>query len=217
MVPIIIKALLVHGASWNDAAETIRTALAIPNDWRAIQRIQTRFLGYGEVDPERTLTSTDQRATLIGWGTLPREQAHVFNVPLPPCLSASKQMRKLTVTLAWFSPINTRHRNYRQGQLWFDVKADGFGVSKADLDADTARRGTVEHRVFEGTKVRGYAEGDVLAVTVNCRDGAGTCTDDIPYALAVTLEVAEGVGLPIYEQVSERIRPKVPVGVAATR
>ncbi|MGO8752937.1 MAG: hypothetical protein ACLQNE_43905 [Thermoguttaceae bacterium] len=134
-------------------------------------------------------------------------------MPLPPCLSASKEKRRLTVTLAWFSPINTRHRSYRQAQLWFHLNEDELGVSRVDLDSDSARRGTVEHRVFEGEKVRGFLENQRFAIKVSCKDGAGKCDDEIPYALAVTLEVAEGLEMPIYQEIAERIQLKVPVGV----
>ena len=58
-----------------------------PPDCRRSRRLQVRFLGYGEVDPQRTLVSTEQRATIIGWGRLTREKARVFEVPLPPCLT----------------------------------------------------------------------------------------------------------------------------------
>ena len=85
-IPVIIKALLVHGASWGNAADEIATALSNADmDWRVTQRLQARFLGYGEVDPARAMVSTDQRATIVGWGKLAREKAHVFDVPLPPC------------------------------------------------------------------------------------------------------------------------------------
>ena len=48
------------GHAWGNAADTIKTALTTANtDWRQTQRLQARFLGYGEVAPERTLVSTD--------------------------------------------------------------------------------------------------------------------------------------------------------------
>jgi hypothetical protein len=213
-IPVIIKALLVHGASWGNAADEIATALTNPGmDWRVTQRLQARFLGYGEVDPARAFVSTDQRATIVGWGKLAREKAHVFDVPLPWCLSASKQKRRLTVTLAWLSPVNNRHRSYRQAQLWFDVDGDEIGVNKLNLDSDSARRGTVEHRVFEGERIRAFVEDQRLSITVSCKDGAGKCVDEVPYALAVTLEVAEGLELPIHQEIADRIRARVEIGV----
>ncbi|MDD4788860.1 MAG: S8 family peptidase, partial [Pirellulales bacterium] len=213
-IAVIIKALLVHGASWGNAADEIATNLSSTGmDWRVIQRLQARFLGYGEVDPSRAMVSTDQRATIVGWGKLVREKAHVFDLPLPPSLSASKQKRRLTVTLAWLSPINNRHRSYRQAQLWFHVNENEIGVRKLNLDSDSARRGTVEHRLFEGEKVRGFVENQRLSITVSCKDGAGKCVDEVPYALAVTLEVAAGLELPIYQEIADRIRPKVEIAV----
>jgi len=213
-VAVVVKVLLVHGASWGQPAETIQKALTNSDTgWQEAQRLQSRFLGYGAVDPDRTMAATDQRATIIGWGKLPSDKAHVFDVPLPPCLSAGKFSRRLTVTLAWLSPINTRHKNYRKAQLWFDVNADDLGVDTSDVGSDSARRGTVEHRVFEGQKVRAFVDHQRLSIRVNCRDGAGQCDEEIPYGLAVTLEVAEGLLLPLYAEIAERIRPRVAIEV----
>ena len=52
-----------------------------------------------------------------------------------------------------------------------------------------------------------------LSITVSCKDGAGKCVDEVPYALAVTLEVAEGLEMPIYQEIADRIRPKVEIAV----
>ena len=40
-----------------------------------------------------------------------------------------------------------------------------------------------------------------LEIQVSCRAGAGTLEDEVPYALAITLEVAEELGIDIYEEV----------------
>ena len=147
---VLLKALTVHGASWGNAVQTIRDTFASSAaDWREMQRLQTRFLGYGEVDPGTSLFCTDQRATLIGWGRLASGGGHVFRIPLPPSLGGTQHRRRLTATLAWISPVNPRHKNYRQAYLWFHIPEEDLGVSKAELDADTSRRGTVEHRIFE--------------------------------------------------------------------
>lgn len=211
-IAVLTKALLAHGASWGSAAEIIRTTFqSSASDWREMQRLQSRFLGYGELDPRKSLFCTDQRATMIGWGRLPSGDGHVFHVPLPPSLGGTSHHRRLTVTLAWLSPINPRHKNYRRAYLWFNVPEDQFGVSKAELDADTSRRGTVEHRVFEGNRVRTFVDDETLSLNVNCMEHAGKLTEPVPYALAVTLEVAESIGLPIYNEVRDRIRPRVKI------
>jgi hypothetical protein len=39
----------------------------------------------------------------------------------------------------------------------------------------------------------------------------------IPYGLAVTLEVAEGIDIPIYQQIRARIKPQVAVGASVEK
>lgn len=209
---VLVKALTVHGASWGNAEQTIRGIFdGSTTGWHEMQRLQTQFLGYGEVDSEKSLFCTDQRATMIGWGRLATGGGHVFRVPLPPSLGGTQHHRRLTVTLAWISPINPRHKNYRQAYLWFHVPEKDIGVSRAELDADTSRRGTVEHRIFEGNRVKTFIDGDTLSVKVNCMEHAGELTEHVPYALVVTLEVAESLDLPIYNEIRERIRPRIEI------
>jgi len=48
-VPVISKALLVPGASWGEAGETLdRVFGAAYPDWRDMMRLKCRFLGHGE-------------------------------------------------------------------------------------------------------------------------------------------------------------------------
>ena len=64
-----------------------------------------RFIGCGKVDPTRAQFATDERATVLGWGSLEEGKSHVYNLPLPPtfgcCLSPSsvKTMRYSTPQL----------------------------------------------------------------------------------------------------------------------
>jgi len=59
------------------------------------------------------------------------------------------------------------------------------------------------------------AEDAVLEIPVACFpdavSGDALSAVGIPYALAISLEVAPKTRLPIYEQVRTRIRPRVPV------
>jgi len=89
--------------------------------WQQMARLKQQFLGYGEVDVARCLASDTYRATLLGWANIGEGQGHRFELPLPPSLSASTEVRRLTTTLAWFTPANQQHRDYRRAQLWIDV------------------------------------------------------------------------------------------------
>lgn len=64
-----------------------------------------------------------------------------------------------------------------------------------------------------------FQDGDSILLHVSCKKDATARLDDaIPYGLAVTLEVAEGVQIPIYEQLRTRLQTQVAVGaVEGTR
>lgn len=215
---VLVKCLLVHGASWGAAAQVLEEvfgeAVKKKNDlhqaWRKMLHLKTRFLGYGEVLPERAMFCTDERVTALGWSRIQPNKGHVHSFPLPPALAGLGVKRKLWVTLAWLSPTNPRHRSYRQARLWCNFDKEKLGVAPAEIDSDTARRGTVEHRILEGDGVLAVTEDEVLEVTVSCREDAGGLNNEpVPYALAVTLEVAEPLDVSIYEQVRDAIRPVV--------
>lgn len=180
-------------------------------DWRERVRLLQQFLGYGEVEIERCVSSTNQRATLLGWASITDGQGHLFRLPLPPSLSASKELRQLRATLAWFTPTNHRHRNYRRAQLFLTVPSDEIGTSTIGVDSRSAQRGTVEHRIFEGTDAKAFLDGADLTIQVNCKADAGKIESSVPYAIAVTLEVGSSVTIDIYQEIRARLRPQIVV------
>lgn len=78
-------------------------------------------------------------------------------------------------------------------------------------DHTMVRRGTVHHEIFEGTGARGFADGDVLRIQVNCREDAPGLDDPVSYGLVVSLEVAEGVPVDVYQLVSQALREVVAI------
>jgi hypothetical protein len=148
---------------------------------------------------------------LVGAGTLENGKADDFEIPLPPSLSAVKLMRRLTITLAWFTPINPFHRAYRRAALWFEPPKDPLKVSRIACDWNAVKRGTLQHEILEGDSATAYVDGKTMTVRVCCKEDAGELTVPIRYGLAVSLEVAEGVNVPIYQEVRDRLRAVVPV------
>ncbi len=207
---VILKAMLVHGASWGDRYALFDQVFNGPDNglerWWRIKRACAQFLGYGPADFDRGIVCTDQRVIVLGCGELRAEEGHVYNVPLPPALSAQTVMRRLTITLAWFTPINPRHRSYRVADLWFDPPSTRLSVKRADADHDAVTRGTVQHEVLEGTNAVSIIDGDTMPVQVNCRpDAASSFNSAIPYALLVSLETAQPLAASIYTQVKAKI------------
>jgi len=221
-ITLILKAMLVHGASWGGWFRFFDQAFDVPDNgperrWR-IKRACSQFLGYGPADFERGTICTDQRVIVLGCGELNRDEAHIYNVPLPPALNAQTVLRRLTITLAWFTPINPRHRSYRVADLWFEPPATHLRVKRRDADHYAVTRGTVQHEVLEGEDAVPITGDASMPVQVNCRpEAASKLSTPIPYALMVSLETARPLAVSIYEQVKARLdalRAPVPVGAA---
>jgi hypothetical protein len=216
LFPLIAKSLLVHCASWDEhAAQEIINAIALQNGNQ--KDLVTRFLGYGNLTPDRIFECTDKRVTLIGYGSLAPEQAHLYNLPVPVAISGSTLWRSLTVTLAWFSPVNSLNQTYRQAKLWFDFPNKShesiLSISRKFYDNDTVNRGTVQHEIFDGQRASAFLEGTELPIRVNCKEDAPGMPkgQEITYVMAVTLEVHPSLRTDIYNDIRLRIRPRVPV------
>ncbi len=208
---VLAKAALVHAASWGSARGIIESACAQP-DARKRRETVMRTIGYGRSDPKSALVCEERRATALAASRLQEGEAHVYSFPLPGALAAQTERRRLTLTLAWITPINPQHRAYRRAALYLEPgEMPSNFVAREDVDQYGARRGTVQHDVLSGRKAVPYAPAKTIELVVSCRADAGGLTDAVPYALIVTIEVAEGVSLPIYEQVRQGLR--VPVAV----
>ena len=207
----MLKALLAHGADWGDLEHQILAARLDITDRRKHQDFIARFVGYGLADIDRALTCTEQRATLIGVGELKDGEALEFRAPMPPCLSAQTIKRRLTITLAWLTPVNVRHSKYRSARLWINPPSEEFGVSRVNYQWQHVQRGTLQHEILEGENALAFIDGNEAVFKVNCSEDGGKLPDPVPFALCVSLEVAEGIELPIYQQIRDRVSVRVGV------
>ncbi len=212
----LLKAMLVHGCAWGDIGTQIGDLLRTPENNRQISGLVSRWIGYGVPQVDRVLDCTEQRASLLGFGKLLDGEAHVFRLPLPPSLGSRPEWRRLTVTMAWISPISAGTQKYRTASLWFEV--GGVVPAKDRIESCSGtdgwravRRGTVQHEVFEGQKAEPFIDGDVIEIKVNCREDAGKFQSSIAYGLAVSLEVAYGVDIAIYNEIRTRIAPAIQI------
>lgn len=207
----LLKTMLIHGCSWGEIDDRLRGILQTPNNGRHIRNLVSRWLGYGVPDGNRVLACTKERATLLGFGRLTDEEAHLFSLPLPPSMGARREWRRLTVTLAWMSPIAAKTQRYRSAGLWFEVDGDEIATTRAEVDTKSSRRGTVQHEVFEGDRAVVITDDANLTIKVNCRKDAAKIHQPVAYGLAVTLEVAEGIDIAIYEEIRNRIASMVEI------
>lgn len=209
---VLVKALLVHGATWSESGNRYKEALTTSKNSKPSKEYLGRFLGYGSANIVKVMNCTEQRVTILGFRALNNGEASVFQVPLPPSLSAQTIRRRLTITLAWLSPTNGTRQSYRVAHLWFDAKND-LASDRQFANHHAVQRGTVQHEVFEGSRALDFQDGDAIEIKVNCRADAGDILAPIPYGLAVTLEVTENslLKVPIYKEVRDRLAVPVPV------
>ena len=207
----LLKAMLVHGCSWGDIGSRISEVLRTPKNGHQLSGLISRWIGYGIPVVDRVLDCTEQRATLLGFGQLSDGEAHVFSLPLPPSLGARPEWRRLTVTLAWLSPISASTQKYRTASLWFEMSNNGLAPTRSDADWRAVKRGTVQHEVFESLRAEPIIDGDVIIIKVNCRKDAGKIRNPVAYGLAVSLEVAEGVDIAVYNEIRTRIAPAIQI------
>lgn len=211
--PVLAKALLVHAAGWHDALPTMRGVLGLSG--REIRRELTRVLGYGAVRPDRLAAADRARVVLVGAGSIDRDQRHNFRFPLPTSLSGTREWRRLTITLAWLSPINIRSQRYRMARLWFKAPGDQLAVSPVEADRFAVEKGTVQHQVLEGDAAVAFVAGTELAIDVDCRADAGALPTAVRFGLAASVEVAATVRADLHSEVVARLQQQALVRARA--
>lgn len=211
--PVLLKAMLVHGATWTAARPEVKRALGEGLNDEELRQVTQRILGYGRPDFSRGMLCTYHRATMLGWGSLSRDQAHAFQVPLPKSLSGKVGWRRATVTLAYFSPISVGSQKHLAADIRLKLTADAcklLQVKRTHGDSDAVVRGTVQHEVFEGEKKAGVYDLDQsLDLRVFASEAARGFDRPVRYGLAVSIEVSEDIAIPIYDEIAARIRLQV--------
>lgn len=213
---LLLKALLVHGARWpahhKDREDKLKSDHEI--QWNTARSILPRMTGYGFPDFERVKECTKNRATVFSYGTLTKNQEAIIQLPLPESLESVTEVRNLWVTLAWFSPINMRHKSYKRAKLSIlplkDEKIeDALGVDRRGIHQPhhyDVNRGTIKHDVYSGEKATPYINGGFVNFRVACPNPTEQSLDDpVPFSVVVTVEVGEESQIPVYDEIQERI------------
>ncbi len=199
-LPVAAKALLVHGTAFPEGVP-----YGIPTD---------RLVGHGPLTRDLARGCSRSQATLLFTGDLAARETVTLPVPFPDELAALTDLRRISMTLAWFSPINWNHRQYRRAKLTVDGPPEIPSKTRSTRGPDyhLTQRGTVQHRIIETS--RAFAH-DQLTLTVSCADQAGGFGGRVPFALAVSLEVGTGVNLDVYNLVTSRLRERAQADTVA--
>jgi len=115
--------------------------------------------------------------------------------------------RSITLTLAWFSPVNVRHRAYRRAKLELQPLdlATSAGVSRLpEQPSDkSVPRGSLFHVRYHGDNAVAFVDDGHMRCRVFCREQGDALDQPIGYGLAVTIEAGEGV--PVYQEIRQRL------------
>jgi hypothetical protein len=215
----VLKALMIHRATINpDARELIEEIFGPPDPRLGAQRKANvlRLLGFGVPDVDEVIGCVDSRATLWGYGTVGQNEARAFRIPLPAALMGSRHVRRLSVSLAWLSPVSPGRRAYRAVRLTVEEPDTGLlGTQPTPGQADRrlSEKGTAFNRCWTGRRATEFAEGDALEVRVARKpDQRDDLPDTVAFGVAITIET-DDLGVPIYDQVRQQlaIQPRVPV------
>ena len=200
-----LKTLVTHGSEWGAAGTALTSILRNRTNSRQFREYLTRLLGYGAMNIDRVRECTARRVTVLSAGALREDESHIHRLPLPPSLNGLRGYRRLTITLAWLSPVNPRHQGWRRADLWFAPPQTPLQVERKQADARAVQRGTLQHEILEGEEAGMFFDGESLEIQVSCRASAGALDDEVPYALATTLEIAEELDIDIYDEVRSSV------------
>jgi len=219
--PCVLKALIAHGARWDEVGRELIDVHPRTQSRERRKEAVARGMGYGLVDPERIVSGSTTRVTLLAEDHILKNQRHIWKVPLPDALSTSTEFRRIVMTLAWLTPVTPNSSQYRtvalallgsdgKSAIWPGVKRVGH-----QPNLRFAKRGTLIHAVYESEK-KGraipFAPGSDFVINVQAASKMpGVSRERIPYALAVTIEVADTINADIAAQIRERVLPQARV------
>lgn len=212
---VLLKALLVHGAAWGDAGAKLDDAFGPGGKaWMRHRDNIARFLGYGRPEIERVLDCAAERATLFTYGDIRQDRQEEFDIPLPPSIEGTTEVRRLTMTLAWLTPVNARHQQYRSATLELLPTGDeNYSLAVERLRHQPTHiainRGTLSHCIFEGESAVAFLDGGVLKLRVECRAQAGAMDESVPFAVAISIETGVGSAIAVYDEVRAAVQPAV--------
>nr|WP_253945693.1 S8 family peptidase [Nocardioides sp. zg-DK7169] len=196
---VATKALVAHSAR-------------VTPDLRVHEALSPYAHGYGAVLRDFADGCEPHEASILFVGDIGANEQRVLSFPLPDGLQV-RGLKRVTATLAWLSPVNWRHRQYRRAALDFAKPTGMTQLGTAiDVGGDQAKRGTLQHTVWEVQKAIGLGAGNDLSLTVQCKEQAGGLQGErVNFAVALSLWVAPELDVDVYNQVRQQVLARVPV------
>lgn len=214
---VLLKTLLTHSTKWGEIGDVLDASYPPEDPKKHVQRRDSiaKFLGYGRPDLTRILNGASNRITLLAEDQIMHDKLHEYRLPIPTAMLNNRELRSITLTLGWSTPVITHSVDYRGVALKL-VNSEGNtgfwkGVSRlVQPPSNTCQRGTITHIKLEGKNLVAAAEegGIFVGVQATARHSDLNAVE-IPYALAATLEMGQSLRTAgIYEEVRQLISPR---------
>lgn len=221
---VMLKALLAHGTAWGEIGTKLDKAYPPrdPKKWSPRRNVITQFLGYGQLNIGRVVSGASNRITLLAEDQIHAGDRHEYIVPVPASMLNNREVRTVTITLAWSSPMTNTSADRRAVTLQLTGALnntssfwEGIGRSgRAQPNASTANRGTLIHMVLEGKKLMTDPNGR-LVIGIQATSKVGFEKRDVPYAVAITLELGQQTRSQLYVEVEQRVRGRTRTRIGA--
>lgn len=209
---IATKCMFIHSCSWTSLGLTLKNNYVPKNNGKARENV-SRWIGYGIPEIEKSLFNEDYRVTLMGYGSISSDKYVEFKYPLPTCLQSQAIKKRLTITLAWNSPIDVNYKKYRLASLEFKPNSKEIRLmpeNRIEASNIVSKRGTVQHEIYEGESASTFNEGEYLTIQVQCKK-EDRLKIPVKYVLMVTLEVSPNSGLPLFGEIENRLQNQIQV------
>ena len=117
-------------------------------------------------------------------GSIAAESSLLYRIALPDGFDGVRTLRAITITLAWFSPVNSRRQGYRMAAVDVASGSDQkFWIARQGSlqPTDTATaRGTLFHERRTGKAASVFVDESHLLLRLTRRAAAGNLTDNVP-------------------------------------
>lgn len=198
-VAVATKAMVAHGAQ-------------IPAELIVHETLRYESHGYGALARHLADGCDPNEAAILYIGSIGENESRTLYFPLPDGLQA-RGLKRVTATLAWMSPVNWRHRQYRRAALEFS-RPTGFTTLGSAVGAvgDKPKRGTLQRIAWEVDRSVGVGQGSDLELTVKCKGQAGGLQGRrVDFGVVLSLWVAPELNVDVYTQVRQQVSSRVTV------
>ncbi len=226
----LLRALLIAHADtieeWEDLFEEGKDILKV--------------CGYGLVNPEVLINSSENDVTLIAEDRISNKRHHFYEIPLPEdFLSPGRRIREIRVALAYTPAVRTTRIDYKATRIEFRLVAGDdldyvsrmFNaatskeeyehipeIQKPNIGTQLRGKGTVQGAIWNWKQLNANSilRRKKLFVVVTRNDfpwGEAISAEEEPYALVVRIRDPQNLNARLYSQIRERIEERVKVRI----